>query len=308
MIDFQITNSNPATFNGGVFTQDITVIAREDTINPSFDYDAVKCCYFENVFAEEGGDDWKNDKRHLLISLSIPSDTVTFKLFKNDIELATISDNTYGVYNPVGTWTTQPLKASFYADFEKIFVLEGAGCYRIEADRVIINEPATRQSVNYILKPYTPIGAHKTIKITSVQDGTIERNLDANLDLSYKGMVFENQIRIPTFEVNIEKLEEVVENYRSILDNVEQIQDGLFESYRIKTGGIPSSISEKLFKDMLLANEIKLTSYDLFSNRILIDVDVFKKEITEQIYPQGQTLGYHEFVLQNRGFLRKRNI
>ena len=308
MIITQQSGTNPDIFTGGVFKITANVVNREDFINPTFNYDTGECCYVEKVFAEVGGEDWKNDKRNFIITLSIPSDTVTWQLFKNGALLANITDNTYGVFSPVGTYTQQPLATTFYADFEKIFALEGSGCYQIRADRVIINVGSNKDSIEYILRPYTPIGAKNSVKITSVQDGTIEGFVNFQGPLKYKGIVFENQLRLPIDSSNIEPLEEVYENYRSTSGDVEQVQSGLFESYRIKTLGISSDASDQLFKDMLLGNEIYLTGYDLTANKTLIDVAVFKKGIESQDYPQGQTLGFHEFILQNRGFIRKRNI
>jgi hypothetical protein len=296
------------SFTGGVFKTTLEVISREDITSPSFDLDTGECTYTERVFAEVGAELWKNDKRHFLVSLSLATDTVTFKLFKNGIEIASsegspalIADGIYGDYNPPGTWPDQPKKASFYADFEKIYNLEGAGVYQIKADRVIINNGSTLSSIQYQLMPYSALGARGTIKLTTVQNGMIENGID------YTGMEFEQQIRIPVMDVHKQPREDIIDNYRDTNQNVEQIQDGIIKRYRFKTAMIPGKISSQLMDDMLLANIIGFTSHDVFSNEILIDVPVFKSETVDEQYPGGQSFGWHEIILENRRFTRKRN-
>jgi len=300
MITSQQTNSDPMTFTGGVFTTTAEVVGREDIINVTFDFDTGECEYTERVFAEVGGEDFKNDKRHFLVSLSIPSDTVTFKLFRDDVEIATIVDDTFGVFTPVGGFPTQPLKASFFADFEKIFNLEGAGCYQIKADRVIITNGSTLSSVPYVLMPYTALNARGTIRLKSFQNGEIEGGID------YSGMNFEQQVRVMA-DAFIETPEELIENYRDTLQSVEQIQDAETDLYRFRTRGVPSVISNQILKDMLLGDAIFFNNYDVFSHEVLINIPVFKKEIVEFSQPLGQTLGFLEVILQNRGRIRKRN-
>jgi len=300
MIATQETNSDPMTFNGGVFKQVFEVISREDITAPTFDFDTGECEYVERVFAEVGGEEFKNDKRHFLVSLSIATDTATFKLFKNDIEIATITDDTYGIFTAVGGFPTQPLKTSFFADFEKIFNLEGPGCYQIKADRVIITNGSTLSSVPYQLFAYSARRANGTIRLKSFQNNDIENGID------YTGMNFEQQVRIFADLIK-EPREDIIENYRSGFQDVEQIQDAVIKKYRFKTMSIPSVISNQIMDDMLLGNSVFFTDYNVFGNETLIDIPVFKSSTESEDYVLGQTLGQHEVILQNRTWIRKRS-
>lgn len=300
MIITQEANLKPMTFTGGVFKRVFEVVTREGFINPTFDFDTGECDYTEAVFAEVGGDDFKNDKRNFLVSLVLASDTVTFFLFKDGVELATIVDDTFGIFSPIGTFPTQPLKATFFADFEKIFDLEGAGCYEIKADRIIITAGSTLSSIPYRLMPYSAIGARNTIKIQSFQNGQIEGGID------YTGINFEQQVRVLA-DLTVETPDENIENYRDTLQSVEQIQDSVTDKYKFRTRGIPTVISNQIIKDMLLGNSVRFTNYDVFVDVPLIDVPVFKSEIVEFTKPLGQSLGFLEVILENRGRIRKRN-
>ena len=83
MITTQLINYNPYTHSSGLasklFGQTLPPV---NVINTN-DYCPVKCCYSEKVFAEVGGEWWKNDKNSFLFRKWVAADTIEFQIWKN---------------------------------------------------------------------------------------------------------------------------------------------------------------------------------------------------------------------------------
>ena len=300
MIRTQGGNSNPMTHTGGVFKLDVSVIKREDTEIPlEFDFDTGECDYVERAFAKTGGEDFENDKSAFLFSKSLPTDTVTIKLFKDNIEIAIITDDTYGTFFP--TFATQPLKVGFLLDWLKVFTLEGAGCFQIKSDKVIISQVLpTFNSVLYQLMPFDEVAARDTVVIKTFQNGNIEGGID------YTGMNWEQRFRILA---DFDKLprEYNIENYRDTNQVVQGVQHGIEKFFMLRTRLIPSIISEALMDDSNLGNSIFITDYDVFANQRFIDLKVYPIEVDDEQYPKGQTGGLHNVKFSDVNRKRKRN-
>ncbi len=298
MIETEEPNINPMSFSGGVFKKDVTVISRAGVEPVSFAFDTKECDYRELAFAKVGGEGFENDKSAFLFTKSLATDTITIKLFKNDVEIATITDNTYGIFS--STFASQPLKVGFLLEWEKVLNLEGTGCYKIAADSVIINQASTNESICYNLKPFTEEAARDTVVIKSFQNGNIEFGVD------YTGMNWEQRIRV---EGNFKKLprEFIIENYRDTLQKIEQIQHGVERFYILKTKLIPFQVSNPLMDDLLHGNSLFMTDYDLYANERFIDLKVYPIQPEDEIYPTEQTKGFHSVKLSNVDRIRKRN-
>jgi len=299
MITTEETNNSPMTFTGGVFKKDVDVIGRVNTDIPiSFNFVTGECDYRELAFGKVGGESFENDKSAFLFEKSIAADTITIKLFKNELEIATINDDTYGTF--FSTFPTQNLKVGFLLEWEKVLNLEGAGCYKIMADVVIINQSDALESICYDLKPFTEEAANNTVVIKSFQNGNIEGGID------YTGMNWEQRIRV---RGNFKKLPRVytVENYRDTNQKIEQIQHGVEKFFSLRTKLLPSQVSNPLMDDTFLGNSVFISDYDLFANERFIDLQVYPIEPEDEVYPAEQTKGFHNIKLSSVDRKRKRN-
>jgi hypothetical protein len=153
MIITELFNSNPYPVGAGLATKLIAPPLpeiREDAVN---DFQYRDCCYEEKIFAQPGGEWWKNDKSSFLFQTFIVGDSIDIQLWKDGENLGSIVDDTYGdFYNG---FASQPNYIGFVVDWEKVFDEEGAGCYKIKADLFILGYGSTFESQKFHLYPYS---------------------------------------------------------------------------------------------------------------------------------------------------------
>jgi len=275
----QLGDSNAHIANGLTTKQDVSVITRSDLdelIPKSFDLSLFQCDYVETVFSEFGGvvvDQYKNDKTDLLFGLTLITDTVVIKLFKDGIflPLATLNNNLYGTFFPPSFFPDQ-LKVGFLADWNFIFDDFGPGLYHFTAERVIIGETSTKISHDFRLKLFREEVADNTIRVVTKQTGVIEGGFN------YEGFEWEGHIRLYGFFGNPEY--ELIDESLITTGRVKtQIQIKVKTVYTLNLKLHPSSIMVPFIKDRLLANEMTITGYGLF--------DYLERYKGIPVYPEG---------------------
>jgi len=280
MIIQEIANTNPqGVFNGSAtMLDDNTPILL--TLEPTqIDFCQCKCQYDykENVFAKVGQEDWKNDKRSFLFKKAIALDTIVIKLYKNGIELATITDDTYGTY--YSTFTEQPLYVGFVLDFEKVYPLSGAGEYQIKAVKTIMGVITEYESQKFILKEYSDLAANNTVLIETYNTGTILSSAFDYKDLidggwyqafRVKGILLPKKPKLETDTL-------LDQDYNKI-----QVQDKIINEWELETYPIPSEISNIIIYDNLLANRIIISDYNLYNEEVIKEKELFLNDISEK--------------------------
>ena len=298
-IIIDLSNTAPHVSTGITSTIDVTVIIRSDLnalIPKAFDLCLYEAEHVELALAELGGvvnDDYKNDKKDFLFQLTLLTDTVTLKLFKNGVEVATITDNTYGVYLPPSSFPDS-LKIGFTADWNKILDLLGVGCYHFTADRVIISQNSTLTSHKFNLIVFDEQRADGTIKVVTKQTGIIEGGTN------YDGFEWTSYIRLNGFFGKPEYTLTVT-NYIDSNRNLIQIQDSIKTVYTMSLTLHPSSVIIPFIKDKLLANEMFITGYGIFDFlERYKEIPVYAEGIEESKYFEMNTKGVFTFAFTDK--------
>lgn len=305
MISQVLANGTPDTFDGVIGTVDLAVIYPPLVEITRLNY--APCAdesngYEELAFYKASGETWQNDSSTVVSEVYLASDTNSFKLYKDDVLKATITDSTYGTYVAVGGYTDQPLLTTFKADWLLIATAFGNGKYYIESDRTIVNQSNDKQTHFYRVSEFTEQKAKGTLVIKTVQNGIIEGGIN------YIGTELEQNIRIKGTISGTKRTKEK-NTYLSQNLTVEQIQEDTLKSWTIKTGLIPSNIATPLLDDNLMGNSIKITNYGLNEYDNFIDLEVVHDEFSESLYFDRNVNGV--FTLEFSAYkqnLRKRNF
>ena len=276
MIIQGIANSNPYTFSSGMAvktTGETLPLIPEVGTNDICVCD-IQCAYVEPVFAKVGEEFYKNDKNDFLYQRLIPADTLVIKLFKNGVQIATITDNTYGLF--FASFTLYPLVTGFLIEWEKVFNLEGAGLYQVIADLVILGVAKTEESQFFRLLEYTDLRADETVRIESLQTGNIKRSQFDFTDMLPDGWVQSFRMRGKLFTPDTKM---VIDNYPNQGYRQRQIRDEVLNEWTLETEQIPSIISNKLRYNIVLANSIKITDYNIHNHEIYRRIEVYTTEV-----------------------------
>jgi len=263
MIIEEIPNDRPSVFCG-----DVTKIENEVLQLPvpeaTVDFKFCECPFNLEVYADAGGEDYKNDFNGFLFRKIVNTDTFTFTLLKdgNPVPLnPDISTGAYGLYNDFGT-LPNPLYVQFEIEWLSVFTAFGHGSYKIQIDSNVVGVSETTFSNTFILRQFSDVIVNKSVRITTLQNGNIESN-----EFDYTGINFRDQLRLKGIfgdESPIIERDTILSSDRSIL----QIQDKIQTEYTLKTKLVNSFITDKLIRNFLLANQITVNDYYLFNHRI----------------------------------------
>ena len=280
-------NTTPVTAKGLATYIDGTVITRVDDDTPEafadFCMSDYECCHEELVLAETDplkDENWKSDKSSFLFRLSLPTDTVTIKLYKIenglDVLKATLNTNALGTYFPASYFPDQ-LKIGFQLDWRLVLTAYGSGKYFVEADRVIINRNSSLKSHDFRLYPYNEFIADGTIRIQSFSTGIIEGGIN------YMDFEWEQMVRLRGTFGNAQPSQES-DTYEDTLRNTLQIQEQIKTDYDLLLEPIPVDVAKPLIYDKLLANTILISDYNLFNYDKYRDFPVYPKEPIDTKY------------------------
>lgn len=275
MITQILSNTTPDTFDGVISTIDISLI--KPPIEARESICVCDCDYEELSFYKSGGETWENDSSTVLAEVFLTTDSNSFKLYKEGVLKATITNNTYGTYIAVGGYATQPLKTSFKADWLLISTAFGNGLYTIKSDATILNQNLITETHKYRVTGYTNEKAKGTVVIKTIQNGIIEGGID------YIGLDFEQSIRIRG-NISGAKRSLETDRYLSQKLTLEQIQEKVIKNYSLETGLIPNDIASPFLDDKVMANSIKITNYGFYEFETHVDLEVVLEDFTDSIY------------------------
>ncbi len=235
-----------------------------------------RCDYIEKVFAQAGGEFWKNDSNTFPFKKQIASDVVNIQLWKNGVKLADIVDDTYGTLidgYPFPTVPAQALYKIFTVEWEKVITVESPGLYQIKAFQTITGVDLTFESQLFKLEPYNDLHADGTVRIEIVQNGNIIRS-----EFDFTGTQLGFSSRIPA---NLNKTSPSTEQSMHEKQNYEkdQVQTRLIDNWELETKPIPFIINNALLYNYMLGNEIFITDYNILNETIYRRIPVVYEEV-----------------------------
>lgn len=303
MISEVLTNTAPDTFDGVIGTVDLAVITPplEDKSREVCICSVPSCDYEELAFYKTAGETWQNDTTTVISETYLASDSHSFKLYKDGVLQATISDSSYGTFVAVGGYTDQPKVTTFIADWLLIATAFGDGVYHIASDRTIVNQNKVATTHNYRVTEYSNEKAKGTVVIKSTQNGIIQGGFN------YIDVDITQAVRI---KGHLSGTKRTKENNRYLSQNLtlEQIQEDTLKSWSLETGLIPTNIATPLLDDKLMGNSIKITNYGVNEFDNFIDLEVVNDDI-EGIYFAKNINGVFKLEFSAyRQNLRKRNF
>jgi len=234
------------------------------------------CVYRTPVFASPGGTTFENDKNSFIFRTVLPGDTVVIELFKDGALLATIVDDTYGLYFPLGTFGStagqlpeQALYIGFLVEWEKVFTLEGPGDYQICATIEILGVETIFESEPFTLLPFTRLAADGTVRIDSLCNANVEAS-----EFNFIGMNWFKSVRIYG-QFGFKDPEYEKSTYFDTVRNEKQIQNKITNEYSLNTELLPGEITDRIIYEQMLGDEIEITDYTIKTNRPYVGVKVY---------------------------------
>tara|TARA_R110001592_G_scaffold13889_1_gene63186 strand:- start:532 stop:1452 length:921 start_codon:yes stop_codon:yes gene_type:complete len=277
MITIQLNNSTPHFIGSAMATKvkgDSLPTISSKKVN-DFCYCEVDCGYVANVFAEVGGEGYKNDKSQFLFRRFVPNDSVAIELWKNGVKIEDLNNDDYGTFFngfPSGT-AEQQLYVGYLVEWEDVYAVYGGGEYQVKAELSIIGVPSTFESEKFKLMGYSDVAADGTTRIETVQNGNIMSSI-----FDFTGLDWYQSVRIRgIFYEESEEFEKII--YKTQEYRQEQVQDKIVENWTLETNIIPRSVSEFITKNAVLSNSFNVTDYNLLNEKILREIEVYPESI-----------------------------
>ena len=304
MITIQLTDSAPQPFESGLATklkgESLPTITPRQTND--FCYCEVECEYVGNVFAEVGGEDYKNDKSQFLFRRFVASDTVAIELWRNGEKIEDLNTNAYGTFFngfPNGT-AEQQLYVGYLVEWEEVYAVYGGGEYQIKAELTIIGVASTFESELFRLMGYSDKAADGTVRIETVQNGNIMSSV-----FDFTGLEWYQSVRMRgNFYEESEEFEKIV--YKTQEYRQEQVQDKIIENWTLQADFIPRSVSEFLTKNAVLSNSFNVTDYNLLNEKILREIEVYPESIEKTRIQDNRKSNYIiKFTSRNDNIIKR---
>lgn len=273
-----LTDSNPMISHSEyALTQESTAIIIP-TQPPSleFCFCDYECNYEELVLANDGVEDFENDKTSFLYErVDTTSGTITFTLIDSNGVEYPLNSTTYGEYYDFGSFTDHPQKKGFIIEWYKVLTILGGGRYQVRIDVNNFSRPIEILSHYYRLRPYSERAADGTIRIKTIHDGFIQGGED------YTNMEWLKMVRIKGKVFEVTPILET-DNYEDSQRKINQIQDKVYNEYSLELQRISGNLGRSITHDGILANKIYLNDYNLWSHEIIRDLEVYPTEISEK--------------------------
>lgn len=228
------------------------------------------CCAFTmNVLADISDDDnFKNDKSSFLYRFKDVIDTVEISL-QNVVDgefsdLATISDDTYGTFYPLGFYVSEKSEnyIGILINWRNVLSENGVGNYRIKvAYSSSIGGSGTILSNQYNLQAFTPNRANGTVKIEYNISNLLGDNSDDKNVLEFGDLNWYNSIRINGFfgfDSSVYQRDYIkYESGQKVF-----VEDSQEIEFTLKTKLLPAFIHSVMRTDIIQADVISITDYN----------------------------------------------
>lgn len=231
-----------------------------------FCYCNYECNTCDNLVFGGSTNPINNDKSSFFYKKQRLSDTYTIKLLRNGVQVALLNNNALGEYFNFG------LQIGFLIDWNLVYNSFGWGSYEIETDYNVLGITGTLNSHGYTLRLFDEELADGTVKIEWVQNGKIESS-----DFDFTGLNWYNSIRLrATFKTLTPEF--IQENYLNSNRETAQIQSSVVDNFQLTTKLICKDLKDTIYYDLILANSITITNFNLFQE-LIIQRDVNVKEL-----------------------------
>lgn len=261
------------------------------------------CDWEELVFASDEDDMFKKDYSDFLLTTVAPTDTVIFKLYRYGTEIATLDDDTYGVY--YDGFTVQPKYRGFVVDWTKVYNVFGGGRYQVKIDSSILGVDSTFESRYFRLYAWDEEIANQTVKIETYQTGNI-----IGSDLDYTGLLaggWYSAIRLQgTFgEATPELIEDkyLDTSYRQV-QNREEVRF----TYKLSCRNVPENIYKRLSGDQMISNTMLVTSYNLMAEQSYRQFPVAVTSFSDNSYKNNGRVDFSIEMTDRQQNIIKRNF
>ncbi len=253
-----------------------------------------RCDFEEKVFAHADADGIKNDITDFLFKKVTATDTIVIQITRDNVILATISNNDYGTY--YNGFANQPLYVGWLADWTKIFNQFSGGRFQIKVTTTILGESTVFRSRYFRLQPYDIFEANETVKIRTFQNGRLENNEFDFTNLIPGG--WPTSIKLSgsfgQMQPNLERDIFQDSSYREV-----QNRDTVQREYKLKANFVPESIHNRIATTDVLANEIFITTYGLLKELQYENYPVVPESFSDTKYDDlGRT--YFEIIFSDR--------
>jgi hypothetical protein len=227
----------------------------------------------------------KNDKYTFKALAREDSGNITFTLQKSEVDLVTITDNTFGTLVDAGGYATNLRLGTFIIDWGTILRTYGEGEYRMKiVTDAIGGGTTTVYSDNFDLKQYENSVADGTVVFEWVQNGKI-----LNSSIDYTGTNLVQYLRLPG-NIGFETQPEIiVQEHETAPHEFLQIQDQLILKHVYESELLPFSVTYEVLKDMILANEITATNYNYYDHFVINQKKLKVESVSDfQSYPYNK--------------------
>lgn len=259
------------------------------------------CDFIETQFVKNGGSWWQNDEKSFIKSKIFATDTITFTLYKNGVQVATLNDSTYGQFFDFGDLAIAEYKG-IYLSWLLVQQAFGYGEYFVRTTQVSLGETYTLDSHKFNVVEYNAERADGSVRIEVYQNGVIMSGFD------YTGLNWHQSLRINGFFGD--KIPEFIsDNYQDVNRNVRQITAKIENTYKLITHLLPSYISDYLNEDAILSNRIQITDYNLLNQLLYRRFEVYLDDIANVTNHNFSKRSNYVYVFKKReDNIIKRNV
>lgn len=225
------------------------------------------CDFEEYAFVKNGGATHQNDWKTFINKRRFATDTITYKLLKGGLVVATLNASTYGTYYNfgdalfVGGEIAYPDYKGFKVDWNLVQQGLGYGKYIVRTEIVSLGVTYTYDSWTFVVIEYSDSLANGTVKIEGYQNGVLRKYFD------YTGLDWGQMQRIDGKFGN-KKPTYTEEKYQTYSRDNTLIEDKITDLYELETHTLPSHIFNLINYNLLRSNALYITDYNLLNQEI----------------------------------------
>lgn len=220
-----------------------------------------ECNHEELAFTLVDGKYYQNDKASFIAQRLFTSDTITYKLIKGGVSVATLNSSTYGTYYNFGSLAGNNNAKGFLVDWLKVQQGLGYGKYIVRTEIVSLGITYTYDSHTYNVVLWNANRANNTVRLESYQSGFIMNGFNYGQMSWYQSIRIEGKFGFKTPEL-------ITNNYQDTTRKIKPIQDEIKYTYKLITHLLPSNIYNPIIEDKLLSSEIYITDYNIKNQEI----------------------------------------
>jgi hypothetical protein len=294
MIKTNFTNSLPMTLRGMASSIQVT------SVEPFMDEDSYDVCvcdgcdFEEDAYVNNGGEGYKNDWKSFIGKRKFSTDTITFKLVKGGVVVATLNSSTYGTYYNFGDalfvndLVNFPDYKGFIIDWNLVQQGFGYGKYVVRVEIVSLGVTYTKDSHTFNVVEYNAYRADGSVKIEGYQTGFFQKYFD------YTGLNWPQMMRIRgKFGNKTPNL--TVDNYENYSRYIEEVGNNITDFYELSSELLPSNIFNFINYTLLRANTLLITDYNLLNQELYRQRSVYFnnfKEVKNEVLSRKSSFVY----------------